>query len=155
MVEGTGAPDGAGGSVCGHARRIVEDLFGRGEWRCQLDAGHVGSHGATLGSDSCRWDDDGDAPLGAVSVPDESRRGCRPRVSPATDCRRELRSAWGMLAMMQRSRLLSIDETAVTFELARRLLDVASLELAVLVGEAIVVEDPETGRRLFDAAGIE
>jgi hypothetical protein len=75
MSEGTGAPepgrDWSGASVprlCGHPRRL-EDLLDRGEWRCQLEVGHSGSHAATLGSDSCRWDDAGDVPIEAVGVP--------------------------------------------------------------------------------------
>lgn len=48
--------------TCGKERGIVEDFLGRGEWRCQLDAGHTGDHGAMLESDVCVWDDDGLVP---------------------------------------------------------------------------------------------
>ena len=41
--------------LCGAPRPIVEDLLGRGEWRCQRDVGHDGEHGALIESDICVW----------------------------------------------------------------------------------------------------
>lgn len=48
--------------TCNHPRGILEDLLGRGEWRCTLPAGHKGLHAAWKGSDTCAWGDDGFLP---------------------------------------------------------------------------------------------
>jgi hypothetical protein len=51
-------------TTCGALRPITDDLLGRGQWVCHLEEGHSGFHEARLGNDSCRWDDEGNAPEG-------------------------------------------------------------------------------------------
>jgi hypothetical protein len=87
-------------------------------------------------------------------MPDDSdrRRPCRGRTAPAR-CRERGPNLgmYELLEMAQRSRNIVVDAGGVSFALARRMLDLPRLELAVMLGEAMRVDDPENGRPFFTA----